>query len=212
MANVEHSTLTTTNLHENKGVSTATTDTVATAVAGATVWAKLTASNLTGTGNSFGAQLLHVRDQVSNGTAAQSLTTLTWNTRRLQTSITNEISSASLAANQISLPSGTYYIEAKAMWCNNNVLNSTASLRLRNITDGTTSIVGQATKVGWSGSGITTLANIPLTLQGRFTLAGTRTLELQNYVVNSGSTGGIVVGGSTGEVEVYTDVLIWKVA
>lgn len=208
MANVEHSTLTTTNLHENKGVSTATDNTVATAVSSATVWAKLTASNLTGTGNAFGAQLLHVRDQVGSGVASQTLTSSTWNTRRLQTSVTNEIASATLVSNVISLPAGTYYIEAKAIWRNGS-FGEKAQLRLRNTTDATTTLLGQSHNFTWSGSGITVSVNMQQSLQGRFTLAGTKNLELQNWTLGTSPTGGGAV--SSGENEVYADVLIWKV-
>src|SRR5882672_5303112 len=102
MANVEHSTLTTTNLHENKGVSAATDNTVATAVTGATVWAKLTAANLTGTGNPLGAQLFHVREEQTQGTeSAMTYSSGSYVKVPLTTSVTNEIASASLATSQI---------------------------------------------------------------------------------------------------------------
>lgn len=210
MANVEHSTLTTTNLHENKGVSTATDNTVATAVSSATVWAKLTAANLTGTGNSFGAQLFHIRDQVSSGTGGQTFTTNTWNTRRLQTSVTNEIGSASLASNQIILPAGTYFIEAKAIWNNGSSFGVKGQLRLRNITDATTTLTGQSHNFTYSGSGITVGLNMLQSLQGRFTIAGSKTFELQQWAGSaSNMTGGSAT--SSGENETYADVLIWKV-
>lgn len=45
----EHSTLTGSELHENKGAASASNDTVATATAGATVWKKLTTANLDST-------------------------------------------------------------------------------------------------------------------------------------------------------------------
>lgn len=91
MANVAHSTLTGSNLHENKGVAAASDNTVATAVTGATVWAKLTANNLTGTGNPFGAQLFHVQDQKASGTSGGTFTSGADRTRTLNTTVTNEI-------------------------------------------------------------------------------------------------------------------------
>lgn len=201
MANLEHSVLTTTNLHENKGVSTASSNTVATAVAGATVWAKLTADNLTGTGNSFGAQLLHVQDQKSAGTGGGSFTSGSWQTRVLNTTLTNEIASSSVAANQITLPAGTYYAEAYGTaytvgW---------NKVRFRNISDGTSTIVGSTSK---SDAGA--FSNITSQLAGRFTIAGSKVFELQHYCQNTVGNG-FGFPSSTGEVEVYADVRIWKV-
>ena len=50
-------------------------------------------------------------------------------------------------------------------------------------------------------------------LAGRFTLSGTKLVELQNWVANALS-GPTTKGGkaiSSGENEVYADVRIWKV-
>lgn len=207
MANVEHSTLTTSNLHENKGVSTATDNTVATAVSGVTVWAKLNAANLAGTGNPFGGQLFHVRDQVGSGTGGQSLTNSIWNTRRLQTVVTNEIAGASLGSNQLTLPAGTYFIEADVV-VRNTTFTASSQLRLRNITDAATLLLGQGNTFTWSGSGITVTGSSQQTLKGRFTIAGAKVIELQNWIGN-GSGGSAV---SSGEGEVYADVTIWKTA
>src|SRR6266516_1340078 len=99
MSNVEHSTLSGSNLHENKGASGASDNFVATATTGATVWKKLTDVNLTGTGNSFGAQLFHVRDEKSAGTVGGTFSSGAWRTRTLNTTKTNEIGSASLSSN-----------------------------------------------------------------------------------------------------------------
>lgn len=209
MANVEHSTLTTTNLHENKGVSTATDNTVATAVTGATVWAKLTASNLTGTGNSFGAQLLHIQDSVGSGTQGQNLTTSIWNKHTLQTTPTNEIASASLVSSVISLPAGTYYAEIDGTWYNGNQFNVHSKLRLRDTTSSTTLLNSTPAYFVYSGS-ITASCNNPMTMKGRFTLAGTKNIELQQWVDSGSTTAGRA--SSSGEVEIYANVMIWKIA
>ena len=200
MANVAHSTLTSSNLHENKGVATATDDFVATATSGATVWKKLTASNLTGTGNSFGGSLLHVQDRRASGAGTSSLTGSTWNVRVLNTTQTNEISGASLASNQITLPAGTYWIDSGVFAYSNSGGLGTKQ-RLRNITAGTTSVVGMSTNVDTSGA----FTN----MTGRFTLAGSTVLEVQQYAT-AGGGGGVVV--SSGEEEIFVDVKIWKVA
>lgn len=203
MANLEHSTMASTNLHENKGVASAANNTVATAVGGVTVWAKLTSDNLTGTGNAFSLQLLQVQDQKPAGTSGGTFTSGAWQTRTLNTALTSEISGASLSANQITLPSGTYYIEAYAVaytvgW---------NKIRFRNITDGTTAIVGSTSK---SDGGA--FSNIESRLAGRFTIAGSKVFELQHYCQNTIAGTGFGFGSATGEIDLYADARIWKVA
>lgn len=207
MANVAHSTLTGSNLHENKGVSTATDNTVATAVSGATVWAKLTHSNLTTTGNPFGAQLFHARNQQTSGTDGIATTGAAWNTVVLNTSVTNEITSASLSSNQITLPSGTYFIDGVCPFFIAN--GAYAKLRLRNITAGSTALVGNQTLTPNASGGATGAGTGHPTIQGRFPLSGSSVLELQIYTSNNGTAGR---AASSGEVEVYGEVLIWKLA
>lgn len=198
MANIEHSTLTTTNLHENKGVSTATDNTVATAVTGATVWAKLTASNLTGTGNSFGAQLFHVRDEKTSGTTGGSFASGSWLTHTLNTTKTNEISGASLAANQITLPAGTYRLHASACGYNTDITIA----KIKNVTDGTDQLIGTVER---SANNTGTCRSI---INGTFTIAGSKVFELQQRCTFSGSFG---QSGTLGVVEVYAEVMIWKI-
>jgi hypothetical protein len=61
-------------------------------------------------GGIFESALLHVRDEKSNGTAGGGSTSGSYETRTLNTVMTNEVSGASLTSNQIILPSGTYFI------------------------------------------------------------------------------------------------------
>lgn len=202
MANVEHSTLTTTNLHENKGVSTATDNTVATAVTGATVWAKLTASNLTGTGNPFGAQLLHVKDEKGLGTNGGTFTSGSFRTRTLNTVKTNEIAGSSLTSNQITLPAGTYHIDASAQACAVDLHMAI----LHNVTDAVTVLNGTSERsVASNGQSHKSLVS------GRFIIAGTKTLELRHQCTTTANNTGF--GSATGmSTETYADVKIWKVA
>ncbi len=169
--------------------------------------------------SSFDNKLVHVRDQVTSGTAAQGLAISTWNTRRLQTVVTNELG-VTLASNQIqNLPAGTYgvMIRALVLMIGNPgfsaSITSEGTLRLRNVTDGTTLLVGQGGRHSHTNTGTTgTFSNSDslqaLTIEGRFVLSGTKTLELQNWV-NNNLNGGDSIG--SGEDEVYADVLIWKI-
>lgn len=206
MANVAHSTLTGADLHENKGAAAATDDYVATVTSGATVWKKLTASNLTGTGNPFGGQLLHVREQQGNNVASTWTPSAgSFSTRVLNTSVTNEISSASLAANVISLPAGTYYVEAFAVAATASAGNMQAQLRLYNTTDSAALVTGLSNRNANAGY----TQSFENSLRGRFTIAGTKSITLQHFTSSGAATPGVV---NSGAVEVYAEVLIWKVA
>lgn len=226
MANVQHSALTGASLHENKGVAAASANTVATAPSGATVWAKLTAANLTSTGNPFGGQLLHIRNEQTAGTNGASITINTWQTRVLNTVKTNEITSASLASNQITLPAGTYFVEAYAptymrMASSGADTVVKATMKLYNTTSSTDVLAG-IPSAGWefydtTSAGTTVSANCPVhSLRGRFTLSGTSVLDVRNYVAANQSSSVVTstegLPGGNGSTEVYADVLIYKVA
>lgn len=212
MANVAHSSLTGADLHEPKGAAAATANKVYVSDgAGSGAW------TATSTLNPFSNQLFHVQDSVSSGTAAQSLTSATWNTRRFQTTLTNEISSASLSSNQVSLPAGTYFLQCQCIF--NSLVTSTnsntyhAKLRLRNITDGSTTLSGTShtlLKFIDGASSVSISGSFDLFVGGRFTIAGTKTLEIQAYVTN----GTIIRAGtpaSLSENEIYANLMIWKV-
>ena len=149
----------------------------------------------------FETQLLHVRDEKSNGTPAGGNTGGTWNTRVLNTVLTNEITSASLSSNQITLPSGTYFITASAPM---HVV-ARHKLKLRNITDSSDTLIGTSE---YHNSD----EQVRSFLTGRFTIASSKTFELQHYSQNSIATNGLGMQTSASVVEVYADVQIWKVA
>ena len=58
---------------------------------------------------------LHIQDQKPQGTNGGTFTSGAWRTRDLNTVLTNTITGASLSANQITLPAGKYYVEAKSV-------------------------------------------------------------------------------------------------
>lgn len=203
MSNVAHSGLTSSNLHENKGVAAASDDTVLTVTSGATVVKKLTNNNL------LYGQLFHVREQkLSNVASSFTPTVSTWSKVIFDTTMTNEISSATLTTSVVSLPAGTYEAEA---YCA-GVEDTTAyvsKLRLRNTTDSATLVVGRS--VGFqAGAGILILPQT--TLKGRFTIGGTKNIELQ-YWNNSSSApvGGSKSAGSA-EVEIYSELYIKRIS
>jgi len=148
----------------------------------------------------FGTQLLHIRDEKSSGTSGGSSSSGSWQTRTLNTIKTNEITSASLSSNQITIPSGTYYIMAKA----NHFDGDRHKIKLRNITDSSDEIIGSSEYAEDTYNGTTNSY-----LNGRFTIGGTKSFELQHRCEVAGSFG---VASSFGVIEVFADVQIWKVA
>jgi hypothetical protein len=154
-------------------------------------------------GGKFESQLLHVRDEKSSNTYGGTPSgTGSFLTRTLNTVMTNEITGASLSSNQITLPSGTYFIYARIPTTNSGRNKS----KLRNTSDSSDALIGSSTQALDSGS----ICEDSWVI-GRFTIASSKTFEIQNRVeyANSNSFG---LASNFGVVEVYTDVQIWKVA
>ena len=150
--------------------------------------------------NGFGKNLLHIQHQETAGTNGGSATSGSWQTRTLNTSVTNEITGASLSTNQITLPIGDYYIEAEASA--NGVVNHTS--KLRNITDTADEIIGMASRADSANQTLSTMS-------GRFTIAGIKAFEIQTQVNTSNAGDGYGDAGNFGVTEIYVDVKIWKV-
>lgn len=150
--------------------------------------------------DAFAGALLHVRDAKGSGTDGGTFSSGADRTRTLNTTMTNEISGASLASNQISLPAGTYYVYARAPA--NQVQNHQAFLY--NVTD-TADILRGSTVYASSGGAVVNDSIV----QGRFTIAGTKTIELRHRCQTSKTSDGFGLAASFG-TEVYADVVIWK--
>ncbi|MGH6955935.1 MAG: hypothetical protein ACREEW_04645, partial [Caulobacteraceae bacterium] len=146
------------------------------------------------------------RNQQTSGTASgETLTGSAWTQRALNTTVENGVSGASLSGNQVTLPAGTYNVSASALCqAGANVSALNHKLRLRDITDGTTLISG----VNNAYAGGSNVAVVIASLQGQFTLAASKVVELDSFT-DSGGTGGPAV--SSGEAEVYVDVFLRKI-
>ena len=165
--------------------------------------AAIVSTKLSGVQGKFESALLHVRDEKSNGTSGGTGST-SFTARDLNTVMTNEISGASLATNQITLPSGTYYIHASAP-----VYNSDShKIKLRNTTDSSDTIIGSSERGGTASN-----SQSRSILNGRFTIAAQKVFEIQHRLDTTGAgSDGLGVRSNMSVTEVYTDVQIWKVA
>lgn len=149
----------------------------------------------------FSGQLVHVQDQKSLGTDGGTFSSGAWRTRDLNTELTNEVTGASLSSNQITLPAGDYFIEARAPV--NGV--DRHQTRLQDVTNAATLLTGSS-EIAVQSFNVTT----PSVITGRFTLSGTADVELQHRCETSNSGNGFGEAANF-TTEVYSDVLIWKV-
>ena len=154
-------------------------------------------------GGIFESQLLHVRDEKSQNVAGGGITSGSFVTRDLNTIKTNEITGASLSSNQITLPAGTYYVDASAP------ATEVASHRakLRNNTAGADIILG-TTEHNRSDNNY---AHSRSRVCGRFTLSVQSVVILQHRCNATRNTDGLGVPSNI-DTEVYSEVKIWKVA
>jgi hypothetical protein len=149
-------------------------------------------------GNIYGLpQIFIIEEQQTNGVNPSFYPSGSFQTRTLNTIITNTITGASLTANQFTLPIGVYRINA---FCPN--YGSYTKCTLYNITNSVNSIIGQ------SGYGnLTSVANI--LINGIITVTANNTFVIQQYWSSANSQMG-GVPASSGLVEVYTHIEITK--
>ena len=155
-------------------------------------------------GGIFESALLHVRDEKSANTAGGAFTSGDWRTRTLNTVMTNEISGASLSSNQVTLPSGTYYVHAGARGYTVNV----NKLKWYNTSDSSDVLIGDQARSDSSAN-----ANAFVSVMGRFTISAQKTFELQHRCETTrGDANGYGPAANFGVVEVFANVQLWKVA
>jgi hypothetical protein len=141
----------------------------------------------------------YLRDQQSAGTQGGSSSSGSWNTRVLNTEVSDSDGIVSISANQFTLAAGRYLIRARAPFQNSGV----AKLRIRNVTDSTTALIG-------GQSNAASNSDVPSFVIGEMTIAATKTFELQYQSSASQATSGLGVATNFGEVEVFAEVEIWR--
>ena len=140
--------------------------------------------------------------QAANTQGGASVAT-TYTKRTLNTTVTNGIG-ATLTSSVIALLAGTYKVFAMSPFWQSTAL----AIRLRNTTDGTTTIAGVNNYVS-SSSGAGCYAQ----LEGIFTITATKNFEVQYYCTTAQATNGLGVAiNSAGVSEIYTQITIEKTA
>lgn len=147
--------------------------------------------------------ILHVQHQESSGVNGGTATSGSWETRKLTTEITNDITGASLSTNQITLPAGTYVITSVEKGMTIDVFKS----KLRNITDSSDTLIGMSAR-----SSATDATTCQSSIYGEFTITGTKVFEIQHRVSATRGSQGYGVSCGFGVVEIYADVVIKKIS
>lgn len=133
-----------------------------------------------GIGGAGAHPTLHIVHQFAHNFAGGSIAAGAWRTRPLNAKLVDEIGST-LSSNQFTLPAGTFNVFA---WAPAHATNR-HKIRLRNVTDGTTALVGTSEFGNFSfdadqGSSF---------IIGRLTIAAGKTFELQHRVETTNTDG-----------------------
>lgn len=160
-------------------------------------------TSLGGTQNPFANSLMQIV-----GGSATNITDSIFGTRILDTVISNQIINASLFTNRITLPAGTYYVQAEcpvsASIAQNTLINFSTVSRLQNITDSTTALNGLSSG-GFAFSLSSTLTSAYNTnfVTGKFTIGATKVFEFQSKGISS-------IFGALSFQALTSNVFIWK--
>ena len=157
-------------------------------------------------------QLMIVREQHASGTTGTSGSGNAWTAYNINTEHYSEISGASLASGQITLPAGTYQVSGYCQAANASFGSNTARYKCRmyNVTDAATEIVGASGTVPtYGGNELVHGDNLPIS--GVFTITDTKIFELQAWF-NGGGGGRLYITAGAGIDEIYTELSIRKIA
>ena len=144
-----------------------------------------------------------IQDQKVIGTNGGTFTSGSWITRDLNTLIENAGGDVSLSSNQITLVSGNYkiYITAPAYFVGSH------QIRLRNVTDNTTNLIGTNQDTRSTNARLATQNRS--VINGYFEITSSKTFEIQHICTETKSLDGL--GRATGfGTEIYTSIIIAK--
>ncbi len=123
----------------------------------------------------------------------------TWTKRTLNTTLLNEISGCSVSSSVVTLPAGKYLCRAFAPF----VFTGTTKIRLRNTSDGTTTLVGSGT---YSAAG----AGVYAAIDGYFSISATKNFEIQYYTGVVQATYGLGIASGS-DSEIFTTVVFQQI-
>lgn len=144
-----------------------------------------------------GEAFVKLTDTKATTTQADAIVAGAWTKLTLNTEDSDTDGVCALASSVFTLQPGRWEIEATVPFFD----TVTAQIRLRNTTDGSTTLTG-GTLVSQIESGSPTAR-----LCGTFTLSSAKAFELQAFVQDNGFVG-IIGTDTSGQVEVYTQVIL----
>jgi hypothetical protein len=148
----------------------------------------------------IGLSVLHVQDQKAANTDGGTFTSGADRTRTLNTAVTNTITGASLASNQVTLPAGTYIVVASVP----GFEVESHRAWLYNITAAATTLLGSSEFSAHTSSN----SNI----YGVFTVAGATVFEIRHRCSVTKATDGFGAAANFNSAnEVYTNALFVKI-
>lgn len=147
-------------------------------------------------------ETIHVQHRVAAGTASGDYAGGgVWTTRPLTTVITNTITGASLASNQVTLPAGTYKVRARSPMFRVNQNTS----RIYDVTNAVTLLEGSST---YSND----LCDSNSWVEGQFALAGTAAIAHQAAAGATRTGNAFGHSSGYGSYDIYGEVIIEKIA
>ncbi len=152
-----------------------------------------------------GTEVVYLKDVKAPNANGGTATAGGWVTRVLNT-IENPLNRTWItgpSANQFTLAAGTYevFVTCPAFFV------ARSKCKLRNTVDSSDTILGTSEYTDRTGS----VANVSI-IQGQFTIAGTKTFEIQHQVELTNANSGFGVSSNFGVAEVYTVVKIKRLS
>ena len=149
------------------------------------------------------SQVMVLNDTKATTVAGGTFTNGAWQDRVLNTEQYMGISGASLAANVITLPTGTYKVKAicPAYWVHSH------QARLYNVTDATVAVLGTSASTSTNTTPVTSSF-----VKGVFTIAAEKTFKIQHRCENTKGTDGFGISNDFGLDEIYTVAKFTKIA
>ena len=144
-----------------------------------------------------------VQDQKASGTNGGS-SVAGVQQRALNTVVANTIAGASLSANQVTLPAGTYRVRGYAL----NAAGVTSQTWLKNVTDNAIVALGNSS----GGYNVTVFPAMASEFSGRIVLTSAKVFDIQHYSSAAVATVGLGRASGSGNAELFASLEIIKEA
>ena len=151
--------------------------------------------------------LLHVQDQKAYNVDGGSSIADTWTKRTLNTEVYNNIAGSSLSGDQVTLTTGTYYVEGEAVFYSQSA--GVNSVVLAIFKDDTRTLTGVTSTLYDRGSNL-------VRVSGVITVETSDVIDMRYYQGTAVSTSGLGLSNNSGSISdasilsVYADLKVWK--